>query len=103
MNTPQKSTSGSLHPFCSASNGQYSPCDGCPNELLCLDIGECGAEIHREAFELMSKPPCNECGAMTTKEAETLCKCGGDRDHCHGCDLWPNATLSHEEGGKEQL
>lgn len=34
------------------------------------------------------EPPCEECGAMTQKEAETMCICGGDKDHCHGCDLW---------------
>jgi hypothetical protein len=79
-----------LHPVCSTLGGQFLPCAECPNALLCGDLGECGAEIHREAFEILSKPPCNECGAMTTREAETLCKCGGDRDHCHGCDLWPN-------------
>lgn len=36
-----------------------------------------------------SKPPCLECGAMTEEEAETKCICAGDKDHCHGCDLWP--------------
>lgn len=35
-------------------------------------------------------PPCYECGAMTPEEAETRCRCGGDKDHCHGCELWPN-------------
>lgn len=34
-------------------------------------------------------PPCLECGAMTEIEAETKCNCGGDKDHCHGCELWP--------------
>lgn len=36
------------------------------------------------------KPPCIECGAMTPEEAETKCICGGDKDHCHGCELWPD-------------
>jgi hypothetical protein len=39
---------------------------------------------------LLSQPPCSECGAMTPEEAETLCICSGDKDHCHGCDLWPD-------------
>lgn len=38
----------------------------------------------------LTSPPCLECGAMTAKEAETMCICGGDKDSCHGCDLWPD-------------
>lgn len=34
-------------------------------------------------------PPCMECGAMTPTESETRCICNGDKDHCHGCHLWP--------------
>lgn len=33
---------------------------------------------------------CHECGASTQQEAETKCKCSGDKDHCHGCDVWPD-------------
>jgi hypothetical protein len=36
------------------------------------------------------QPPCQECGAMTPEEAEAKCRCSGDKDHCHGCDLWPD-------------
>lgn len=36
------------------------------------------------------EPPCLECGAMTPEEAETKCRCSGDKDHCHGCELWPD-------------
>ena len=46
--------------------------------------------IMREADEKLQKPPCLECGAMTAKEAETMCICGGDKDYCHGQDLWPD-------------
>lgn len=35
-------------------------------------------------------PPCMECGAKTPEEAEKLCNCGGDKDDCHGCQLWPD-------------
>lgn len=35
-------------------------------------------------------PPCMECGAHTAEEGETMCICAGDKDHCHGCDLWPD-------------
>lgn len=33
---------------------------------------------------------CLECGARTPKEAETKCICSGDKDHCHGAELWPD-------------
>lgn len=46
-------------------------------------------EVMMEGPDL-SKPPCQECGAMTQEEAETMCICSGDKDHCHGCDLWPD-------------
>ena len=36
------------------------------------------------------EPPCLECGAKTPEEAETLCRCGGDKDSCHGTTLWPD-------------
>ncbi len=35
------------------------------------------------------EPPCLECGANTEEEAQTLCHCAGDKDDCHGCQLWP--------------
>lgn len=34
-------------------------------------------------------PPCLECGALTQKEAETLCICSGDKDNCQGSAIWP--------------
>lgn len=34
------------------------------------------------------KGSCMECGAHSPREAETMCICGGDKDHCHGVDLW---------------
>ena len=36
------------------------------------------------------EPPCMECGAKTPEEAGKLCRCGGDKDDCHGCQLWPD-------------
>lgn len=50
------------------------------------DGGQCGIA----AAEAYSKPPCQECGAMTPEEAETRCHCGGDKDDCHGTKLWPD-------------
>ena len=41
--------------------------------------------------ERYKQPPCLDCGAKTKEEAETMCICAGDKDHCHGCDLWPDA------------
>lgn len=36
-----------------------------------------------------NEPPCIECGAEDIKEAEKLCICNGDKDYCHGQELWP--------------
>jgi ribosomal protein L40E len=62
--------------------------EGCP---LCNP--QLAAELEAElaiADARYREPPCLECGAKTPEEAETLCRCGGDKDHCHGCDLWPD-------------
>lgn len=56
-------------------------CFDCAN-LMDADIAKAEAEY--------SKPPCQECDAMTPEEAEKLCRCGGDKDDCHGCHLWPD-------------
>lgn len=52
------------------------------------DLAEMEREI-AECVERYSRPPCLECGAMTIEEAEVKCHCGGDKDDCHGCRLWP--------------
>jgi hypothetical protein len=31
---------------------------------------------------------------MTRQEAETRCRCAGDKDDCHGCDPWPDADAA---------
>ena len=36
--------------------------------------------------------PCMECGANNQKEAETMCRCSGDKDDCHDCELWLDAV-----------
>lgn len=38
----------------------------------------------------MIKRICLECGAETPEQSETMCICSGDKDHCHGCELWPD-------------
>lgn len=53
----------------------------------CAD--EMDADIERYEA-LRANPPCQECGAMTPEEAQGLCRCGGDKDDCHGCQLWPD-------------
>lgn len=59
-----------------------------PYEPTPEDLAEMEKEM-AEWSEARSKPPCQECGAMTLEEAETKCRCGGDKDHCHGVELWP--------------
>lgn len=54
-------------------------------EMVALKI-----EIAREV-ERSKVPPCMECGAETPEQAETMCRCGGDKDDCHGVRLWPDA------------
>lgn len=73
----------------------HTQCEGCGGincqvyEPTPGEIVEYEAEL-AEAKEAYSKPPCQECGAMTPEEAETKCRCGGDKDDCHGCKLWPD-------------
>lgn len=47
------------------------------------------AEAGREA-ERRKVPPCVECGAKSLAEAYTKCLCSGDKDSCHGVELWPD-------------
>ena len=35
-----------------------------------------------------SEPPCIECGAKTEEESKSKCVCSGEKDNCHGCELW---------------
>jgi len=60
--------------------------------LCCCAPKSCHGDILLEVANEndYNSPPCQDCGAMTIEEAEKLCKCGGDKDHCHGCDLWPD-------------
>lgn len=40
-------------------------------------------------------PPCLECGAETSAEASVKCICAGDKDHCHGCEIWEDSEAEH--------
>ena len=33
---------------------------------------------------------CRECGATSQDDAQGKCSCGGDKDDCHGCHIWPD-------------
>ena len=33
---------------------------------------------------------CAECGAKDAAQAATMCICSGDKDDCHGGQLWPD-------------
>jgi hypothetical protein len=37
----------------------------------------------------MKMAPCLECGANDEYEAGEICHCAGDKDSCHGTNLWP--------------
>lgn len=49
------------------------------------ECGECFAV--RQAW---SKPPCQQCGAMTQDEATSRCMGRAAGDGCHGTELWPD-------------
>lgn len=69
---------------------ESKPADSAKWNGLCAACAEdMDADIAKAEAEY-SKPPCQECGAMTPEEAEKLCRCGGDKDDCHGCHLWPD-------------
>ena len=79
--------------------GNCEYCDGTGD--VSNQVGEylgpcnCGAPSQFQAEmaacdERINKPPCLECGAMTQEDAETKCRCGGDKDSCHGTTLWPD-------------
>ncbi len=60
-----------------------------------LDIPEFLRKTPKRQMELLpgepdrSKPPCLDCGALNGGEAAVKCICSGDRDTCHGDELWP--------------
>lgn len=72
--------------------GHYmNKCHNCEHVIDGLDKRAIACKPCAEALhEVWSNPPCRECGAMTAQEAETKCHCGGDKDDCHGCQLWPD-------------
>jgi hypothetical protein len=59
-------------------------------DRLPCDSDSDNALINEIWYFLRKFPPCEECGAMTAKESETRCHGSGDKDTCHGCDLWPD-------------
>lgn len=71
---------GDISDNCMPDTKAESNCTCCHDEDVDLDTYPGG-------------PPCSECGAKTKKEAETMCICSGDKDSCHGCDLWLDVDL----------
>jgi hypothetical protein len=53
--------------------------------------GDVSPEEDARLSHQMKHGPCFECGATTPEDANGKCKCAGDKDHCHGCDIWPDA------------
>jgi len=74
-----------------------SELDKNPTPALC---GECrkyfdiGTSIHKDTESplcdacRMKCSPCLECGAEDEYQANEMCLCSGNKDDCHGCDLW---------------
>ncbi len=50
--------------------------------------GDVSPEEAARLTHQMKHGPCFECNAKTPEEAAAKCLCAGDKDHCHGCDLW---------------
>jgi hypothetical protein len=64
----------------------------------CLQCGQTVVDVDKratccracaEARHAYSKPPCQQCGAMTEDEATSRCMGRAAGDGCHGTDLWP--------------
>jgi hypothetical protein len=73
---------------CAHSNIETNDC------YLGEDPGNC-KKFHSYKWleeDMRTEPPCQECGAMTEEEAEEKCICSGDKDNCHGCELWPEES-----------
>ena len=91
MNT-EKCPGGQLEPLVTRQRDGFPVacvCDGegCPgcDEAMAIEF----ADDMAAAEARYAVPPCLECGAVSAEEAETKCICGGDKDDCHGCHLWP--------------
>lgn len=77
------------------SDGKCWECDAAASgegayPELCEQYSTMMAAEVAEAEAAYRRPPCQECGAMTPEEAESKCRCSGDKDGCHGDVLWPD-------------
>lgn len=72
---------------------EFSPCV-CNGANQCPGCNEeAAADLRRTINEMDARrevPPCLDCGAVSADDARGKCICGGDRDDCHGCYLWPD-------------
>lgn len=81
-----------------SSEAKATPCPACHGSMTdpagVWDVTDgCNLDFCRECCGSgrdLTKPPCGECGALTPDEADKKCKCAGDKDWCHGCQLWPD-------------
>ena len=85
---------GTVWEICDSCEAKWADDDGGKPEWVDpAEIAEARAALHPATEPDRSKPPCLECGAATPEEAEKMCICAGDKDNCHGCELWPDYPL----------
>lgn len=78
-----------VSPFGSCVCGDEYACPGCnPNAAIEL------AQAIATNDERRKHAPCMECGAVDSKDAESKCHCSGDKDDCHGVELWPDSEAA---------
>ena len=70
--------------------GHYmNTCRQCGETVTNVDKRAICCRPCAEARHAYSKPPCQQCGAMTEDEATSRCMGQAAGDGCHGTDLWP--------------
>lgn len=72
--------------------GRYmSKCSNCERVIDGLDKRAVTCKPCAEALHTAwSKPPCQQCGAMTPDEATSRCMGARCEGACHGTELWPD-------------
>ena len=72
--------------------GNYmSKCHNCEHVVTGVDKRAVTCRACAEALHYAwSKPPCQQCGAMTADEALSRCMGARAEGGCHGNELWPD-------------